>query len=170
MALRLILALLLAFPMVACEPTDETCVPMTATDQLGNPTPRDEDGNAIWLNPEGLRLGSMCTKNSECAYNWCYLGSSFTGDDEAKGFCSRRCSCGEDCADEGYFLDGTGRPTTEALFACQRPSVSSGSTDVEKAFCVPRCEKLDDCAEYADEYTACKNPETGAPKKLCHIE
>jgi len=170
MAYRLVLALLLTLPLVACDPTDEECVPMTNLDQLGNPKPLDDDGNAIWTNPDGLRLGSMCTKNSECAYNWCYIGSSITGGDETTGFCSRRCSCGEDCADEGYFLDESDRPTTEPLFACQRPSASSGSTDVEKAFCVPRCESLGDCADYSDAYNVCTMPSTGSPKKLCQIQ
>ncbi len=170
MALRLTLAFLMLLAPVACEPTEEVCVPMTATDAVGRLTPRDEDGNAIWLNPEGQRLGSSCTRHDECAYNWCYKGSSITGDDDEKGFCSRRCTCGEDCADEGYFLDESDRPTTEPLFYCQRPSVSGGSTDTEKAFCVPRCEALGDCADYSADYTVCKAPTTGAPKKLCHFE
>jgi hypothetical protein len=152
MVQRPLLALLLALVLAGCDQTEGECTPMDT------------------INADGKPLGADCTKNDECKYNWCYLGSSFTGADASVGFCSRRCSCGEDCADEGYFLDESGRETTEALFACQRPSTSSGATDVEKAFCVPRCESAADCGDYSDLYTACKAPETGTPKKLCHIE
>lgn len=141
------LALCLSLVLVAaCDQADEGCLPMTK------------------VNPEGKAMGASCTKNDECQYGFCYLGSSHTAGDEALGFCSRTCSCGEDCADEG-FLAGT-----EPLFTCQRPSSSSGSTDMVKAFCAPQCVFLDDCEAYDPMYTTCRYPDTGAPKKLCFAE
>jgi len=145
------LALTLFF-LSACDQAEDTCMPMLKVDE------------------QGLPLGASCTANDQCQYNFCYLGSSHTANDETLGFCSRTCSCGEDCADEGYFLDDQDRPTTEALFLCQRPSASGGSTDTVKAFCAPQCLTLDDCKTYDDMYTTCKMPSTGVPKKLCFAE
>jgi len=188
MALSPSLAMLLALALVACDKTDQECpipTPMNPTGgEPGAACQADGDCqfNVCWqnlcraidfVNRDGKPLGAECTADADCGYGWCYKGSSITGGDKDLGFCARRCSCdygGTGCSDDGFFLDESDRPTTEPLFYCQRPSVSGGSTDQEKAFCAPRCETVADCAEYSDIYTVCRAPDTGTPKKLCHVK
>jgi hypothetical protein len=188
MASRLLLASLLALALVACEAaTDECPIPTVRNPtgaEPGQACAADTDClyNICWqgvcratdfVNKNGKPSGAECTADADCGYGWCYKGSSITGGDPNVGFCSRNCSCdygGTGCSDDGYFLDESDRPTTEPLFYCQRPSTSSGGTDTVKAFCVPRCETVADCAEYSDIYKVCRAPDTGTPKKLCHVE
>lgn len=186
MASRPTLALLLAVSLVACDKAADEC----QTPTVVNPTGA-EPGEACttaedclydlcydglckptdYVYPQARPLGADCTADADCTYGWCYKGSSITGGDPQRGFCSRSCArCGLDCADEGYFLDANDQPTPTALFACQLSSVSSGSTDPVNQYCVRRCTTLAECKTYSDKYTACRNPDTGIPEKLCHMD
>jgi hypothetical protein len=116
MAARLLLASLIALPLMACSEGEE----------LGECSP--DTAEYVAPNPGGKVHGAACTTDAECAYERCYKSPTLTGD---VGICTKDCGGCNACT-----LDGEG-------YTCVR--FSPYDEDLP-TFCVPVCSSDGDCA------------------------
>ncbi len=146
--LLLVASCLVAFGLIACDEDPPPSCPAITVKYV-----------------DGLDNGMICAEDSECKYGICYKGELTAGAPD-KGFCTKKCDCGEgsNCADDGMLT------TTEPYLICQRPAGSAN--EPFKAFCIPQClGSVDDCSRYGDGFTTCAQPSTGyTTRTVCRMD
>ena len=146
--LILVASLLALFVTVAC---DEDPVPSCPP--------------IVVKNADALDNGMICVEDADCKYDICYKGELTAGAPD-KGFCTKKCDCGEGsaCSDDGMLT------TTEPYLICQRPAGSAN--EPFKALCIPQClGGTADCERYGDGFTTCDQPSTGyTTRTVCRMD
>ena len=115
-------------------------------------------------NADALDNGMICVEDADCKYDLCYKGELTAGAPD-KGFCTKRCDCGEGsaCSDDGMLT------STEPYLICKRPA--GIANEPFKAFCIPQClGSTADCDRYGAGFTTCAPPSTGyTTRTVCRM-